>query len=395
MMASHLNDDVTLISRIQAVPAMLRVVCETTGLRFAAVARVTDTHWMACAVDDRLGFGLAPGGELALHTTLCDELRDSHKPIVIDHASEDPGFCDHPTPQLYRFESYISVPMFFPDGRLFGTICAFDPLPTPLRHSTAPAMVESFARLLSVMIETELAQQRTEAALLREQEAAELRDQFIAVLGHDLRNPLFAISAGAELLLRRTLEDRSRTVVEHIRASGERASRLVADVLDFARGRLGGGLTLKVALCPDLSQALQQVVKEIEGIYPNREVQAVLGNLEGVHCDRERVTQLVSNLLSNAILHGAQDQPVTLTAERTPGHLLISVHNYGPAIEDAVLAQLFQPFQRRRNERPGNGLGLGLYIAHHIAVAHGGELQVASTDAGTRFVFSLPLQVHD
>lgn len=392
MMASHLNDDVALISRIQAVPAMLRVVCETTGLRFAAVARVTDTHWMACAVDDRLGFGLAPGDELALHTTLCDELRDSHKPIVIDHASEDPGFCDHPTPQLYRFESYISVPMFFPDGRLFGTICAFDPQPIPLRDSTAPAMVESFARLLSVMIETELAQQRTEAALLREQEAAELRDQFIAVLGHDLRNPLFAISAGAELLLRRTLEDRSRTVVEHIRASGERASRLVADVLDFARGRLGGGLTLKVALCSDLSQALQQVVKEIEGIYPNREVQAVLGNLEGVHCDRERVTQLVSNLLSNAILHGAQDQPVTLTAERTPGHLLISVHNYGPAIEDAVLAQLFQPFQRRRNERPGNGLGLGLYIAHHIAVAHGGELQVASTDAGTRFVFSLPLQ---
>jgi signal transduction histidine kinase len=393
-MANNLSDDVALIRRIQAVPAMLRVVCETTGLRFAAVARVTDTHWMACAVDDRLGFGLGPGDELALHTTLCDELRDSHQAIIIDHASVDPVFCNHHTPRLYRFESYISVPMFFPDGRLFGTICAFDPLPAQLRGSTAPAMVESFARLLTVMIETELQQQRTEAALL-EQQAAELRDQFIAVLGHDLRNPLFAITAGTELLLRRAPDDRSRSIIEHIRASGQRASHLVADVLDFARGRLGGGLTVKLTPCPDLSAALHQVVTEIQGIYPARDVHAAIDDVDGVYCDRERVAQLVSNLLSNAMLHGAQDQPVTLTARRTDEHLLISVHNHGPEIDAAVLAQLFQPFQRRHGDRPGNGLGLGLYIAHQIALAHGGDLQVTSTTGdGTRFVFLMPLHSH-
>ncbi|WP_263262915.1 GAF domain-containing sensor histidine kinase [Pseudomonas sp. RIT-PI-S] len=390
-MANNFSSDVALIGRIEAVPGMLRVLCDTTGLRFAAVARVSDSHWTACAVHDRLGFGLEPGGQLELSSTLCDEIRGSHRTIVIDHASTDPLYCNHHTPRQYSFESYISVPLFYPDGRLFGTVCAFDPLPTQLRNSTATTMVESFARLLTTLMESQDHQQRTEQALLHEREVAELREQFIAVLGHDLRNPLFAIGAGAELLLRRSPDERTKGIVEHILASGRRASRLVEDVLDFARGRLGGGITVNLEPCPDLPQALRHVVAEIQRVHPQRTLQLFLGDLDGACCDRERVSQLVSNLVSNAIVHGARDGVVTITAERTATGLLISVHNLGPVIEDAVLVKLFQPFSRGHGERAGSGLGLGLYIAQQIAEAHGGHLQVTSSvEAGTLFSFHLP-----
>ena len=390
-MANSFSADVALIGRIGAVPTMLRVLCDTTGMRFAAVARVSDTHWTACAVEDRLGFGLGPGGQLELSTTLCDEIRGNHRTIVIDHASADPLYCDHHTPRLYSFESYISVPLFYPDGRLFGTLCAFDPKPANLRQGTAVPVVESFAQLLSSLMETQERQQRTEQALLLEQDAAELREQFIAVLGHDLRNPLFAMSAGAELLLRRGPDERTRAVLQHIVTAGQRASKLVADVLDFARGRLGGGITVTLAPCPDLSVTLRHVVEEIQSVHPHRTLQLVMGDIDGAVCDRERVAQLLSNLVSNAVLHGAKDSPVHVRAERRDGGLVISVHNLGPAIAGPMLLQLFQPFYRRGQNQTGSGLGLGLYIAQKIAVAHGGRIEVSSSDnAGTRFSFYLP-----
>ena len=189
--------DIATIGRISAVPAILQVISEMTGLRFAAVARVTDDSWTACAVRDQLDFGLPVGGELDLTTTLCHEIRGSHVSIVIDKASEDPLYRDHHTPRIYHFESYISVPVFRTDGRFFGTICALDPNPAQLRSSTIQSTMESFARVLSLQIEAEESLQQTEADLQQERETAELREQFIAVLGHDLRNPLFAINVGA------------------------------------------------------------------------------------------------------------------------------------------------------------------------------------------------------
>ncbi|HEX7955330.1 MAG TPA: GAF domain-containing protein, partial [Pyrinomonadaceae bacterium] len=121
--------DLEAVSRIDAVPKILEVVCRTTGMGFAAVARVTETRWVACAVRDEIAFGLKPGGELSVATTICDEIRGSGQAVVIDHAAEDVNFCRHPTPKMYGFQSYISVPIFRPDGSLFGTLCALDPAP--------------------------------------------------------------------------------------------------------------------------------------------------------------------------------------------------------------------------------------------------------------------------
>src|SRR4051812_45768883 len=108
---TRLDGDVAAIARIDAVPTILEAVCRTTGMGFAAVARVTEERWIACAVRDEIAFGLGPGGELKVATTICDEIRDSGEPVVIDHVAEDESFCGHSTPALYGFESYISVPI--------------------------------------------------------------------------------------------------------------------------------------------------------------------------------------------------------------------------------------------------------------------------------------------
>jgi signal transduction histidine kinase len=382
--------DIATIGRISAVPAILQVIRELTGLRFAAVARVTEESWTACAVLDQLDFGLQVGGELDVVTTLCHEIRAAHTSVVIDKASEDPLYRDHHTPRLYKFESYISVPVFRTDGRFFGTICALDPNPAQLKSSSIQSTMESFARMLALQIEAEENAQLTETALLQERETAELREQFIAVLGHDLRNPLFAICAGAEMLLRKHPDPAIDVRVRNILGSAQRATRLVDDVLDFARGRLGKGIPVNIQPCADLTEAVQQVVTEIRNVHPQRTIHASIGDLQGLPCDRARIAQLLSNLLANAVAHGDPAGDIEVIAQVEHDVLMLAVKNQGH-IPEAVLPHLFQPYSRPSASTPQAGLGLGLYIASQIAQSHGGHLHVASTaQSGTLFTFSLP-----
>ncbi|MDH0304039.1 MULTISPECIES: GAF domain-containing sensor histidine kinase [unclassified Pseudomonas] len=390
-MTQAANADIAIIGRINAVPAILQVICETTGLRFAAVARVTESSWTACAVLDTLGFGLAVGGELDVATTLCHEIHSTRETIVIDKASEDERYCRHHTPRLYRFESYISVPVLRTDGSFFGTICALDPNPTPLKGTAIQPMMESFARLLAIQIESEENAQRTERALRKERAMAEVREQFIAVLGHDLRNPLFAITAGAELLSQRLRDAKQRAIALHILTCGQRANQLVRDMLDFARGRLGTGIPLNLQPCHDLPEALGHVASELQRIHPQRRITLEIGQVGGLSCDRERITQLLSNLIANALVHGDPQGPVTVRAALADGTFTLSVHNHGTPIPAQTLPLLFQPFSRPISGAPQQGLGLGLYIANQIALAHGGHMEVtSSTEHGTLFSFRLP-----
>ena len=118
-MATHIAADVAAVQRIDAVPRILEIVCRSTGMGFAAVARVTDKRWVCCAVRDEIEFGLQPGGELKVETTICHEIRQSHHAVVIDHVEEDEVFAGHHTPAMYGFQSYISVPIALADGTIF------------------------------------------------------------------------------------------------------------------------------------------------------------------------------------------------------------------------------------------------------------------------------------
>ena len=390
MSQENFAEDLEAVSRIDAVPKILEVVCRTTGMGFAAVARVTAERWVACAVRDEIEFGLEPGGELEVATTICDEIRDSGHAVVIDHVSEDTNFCHHPTPKMYGFQSYISVPILRPDGRFFGTLCAIDPRPARLNTPETVGMFRLFADLIAFHLDAQERLRLSETALLDERQTAQLREQFFAVLGHDLRNPLNAVRGGAELLMMMPLPEKAAPVVALIKRSAARMTGLIENVLDFARARLGGGLVLNRAEDADLGATLEQVIEEARTVWPDREVRSEIDLGRPVNCDGARIAQMFSNLLANALTHGDPQGPVRVRARREGGDFELSVSNLGEPIPPETIGRLFQPYTRA-GDRPGRqGLGLGLYIASQIAHAHDGKLEVESTPAETRFTFHMP-----
>jgi signal transduction histidine kinase len=382
--------DIAAIRRIDAVPTILDVVCRTTGMGFAAVARVTEERWIACSVRDDIAFGLVPGGELKVETTICNEIRDSREPVIIDHVAEHPDFCNHHTPATYGFQSYISMPILLPDGRFFGTLCAIDPRPAQVDNPETIDMFRMFADMIAFHLDAQAQIDRSAATLFDERRTAELREQFIAVLGHDLRNPLASIDAGTRLLARDPAPDKAAKVLGLMQNSVARMAALIDNVLDLARGRLGGGLTLQRAPV-QLGPVLRQVIEELRASHPKQPVEAVIELDAEIDCDRGRIAQLLSNLLGNALTHGAADQPVLVHAATREGVFELSVSNAGEEIPAAAIERLFQPFARGAVRPDQAGLGLGLYIASEIARAHGGSLSVASSPMQTRFTFLMPL----
>ena len=304
-------EDVETIGRIDVVPMLLEVVCRTTGMGFAAIARVTEDRWVACAVRDEIAFGLTPGGELDVETTICHEIRQSGQAVVIDHVAEDAVFRGHPTPARYGFQSYISQPIFR-DGQFFGTLCAIDPKPARLRTPAVMGMFKLFAELIAQHMETQDRLARSEAALLSERQAAKLREQFIAVLGHDLRNPLASIQTGGRLLAKTPLNERATMLVGAMQASVMRMAGLIDDVMDFARARLGGGFEVERRTADRLEGTIAQAVNELRLAHPDREIVTEVALSQPVACDPARVAQLLSNLLANALRHGAETGPVTV-----------------------------------------------------------------------------------
>lgn len=139
--------DLDAVAAVPGLHPLLEAVIRATGMRFAAVARVTDQRWTACAVYDLIDFGLRPGQDLELETTICNEIRQHHRTVHFDRASVHPLFAGHPTPAMYGFESYISVPILRADGSFFGTLCALDPEPALLDAATVQAL-ELFAEAI-------------------------------------------------------------------------------------------------------------------------------------------------------------------------------------------------------------------------------------------------------
>ncbi len=384
--------DLEAISRLRAVPTILRVISETTGLRFTLVARVTDDQWVVCAFHDELSLGLRPRGALAVATTLCKKVRAIQAPVAMGHASTDVYW---PTPRMYGFESYISVPLFRTDGRYFGTVCGLDPRPLPVTQHKVTDMMRHFSELISLQLAADAREQAAHAEVVKSEQAVRLREQFIAVLSHDLRNPLASVGVTTEALLQRPLNEAERRSLERIRFSVQRMATMVTDLLDVTRAKLGSGLGVVMADASDLESTFRHVVSELEQANPQRTVNVTIGKLGTVRCDSERLGQLLSNLLANALVHGAPDRPVDVRAERSAGPrgdtLLIEVRNQGTAIPAAVRERLFQPYTRGGSGSP-HGLGLGLYIVKQISDAHGGSLEVESTnEGGTCFRFHLPV----
>ena len=221
------------------------------------------------------------------------------------------------------------------------------------------------------------------------------REIFLSVLGDDLRRPLAGMRKdSAASLAAPDLVEPHRGVIGRAHANAVRMTRMVDDLLDFTQGRLGSGIPIDRETV-DLAQVVRDAVNEVCTAQPECSVQFTpSGDLTG-QWDAARVTQVVTNLIGNAVLHGAASSLITISAQGEPTQVVLRMHNYGRAIPQADLPGLFSPYRRFHAYdaalRVSGNLGLGLYIAERIIAAHGGSIDVRSSDAaGTLFTVRLP-----
>jgi GAF domain-containing protein len=159
----NLKAEAIALGRDERLRAMLRDICDATGMGFAAVARVTEQRWIACLVEDRIEFGLDPGGELKIHETICDEIRDSGEAVVFDDASTDIKWSRHPVPVIYGFKSYCSFPVYLDDGSFFGTLCAIDPARRRVADDAIVAMFTAYAKEVGAILSQAIREARSAA----------------------------------------------------------------------------------------------------------------------------------------------------------------------------------------------------------------------------------------
>ncbi len=260
--------------------------------------------------------------------------------------------------------------------------------------SSAPIRDRDGAIVAAVATMVDVTERRRaqEAAL----QAALFGERLIAIVSHDLRNPLNAIQLSAtQLLHSEVLAERERRLVTRLARSADRMRRMISELLDFTRGRLGGGIPIQ-RVAGDVRAVVRQGVEELEAAWPERSlrVQVGPGRYEG-QWDADRLLQVVSNLGGNALQYGPPELPVTFRLSDAGDAVVLEVHNGGEPIPPEMLPRLFDPFRRGTSAGhaggAGAGLGLGLYIVEQVVKGHGGRIEAQSAaEAGTTFRVTLP-----
>lgn len=226
----------------------------------------------------------------------------------------------------------------------------------------------------------------------------EAQHVFLAILGHDVRNPLGAISMGAQIIGQdKDLPVKHQRVAAQVIKSTQRVSEIVADLLDFSTSHLGGGIPVTAADM-DFRVECEAVVQEMKMFHPERQFELEMHGDLHVHWDRSRMNQALSNLIANAVQHGSGTSPIAISATRDKSEVVFVVQNDGEVISRERIDKMFDPARTfaiksvsERSASHTNNLGLGLYISHEIAVAHGGMIKVASSQAhGTTFTVRIP-----
>jgi PAS domain S-box-containing protein len=273
------------------------------------------------------------------------------------------------------------VPFVFRDGRrgfIEGTF---------LPQRNAAGEVSGYVSLVSDITE----RKQDEA---RKKDQADFEQQLIGIVSHDLRNPLNAILLGATALVRREeLDERAVKSVLRIQSSAERAVRMVKDLLDFTQARLGGGIPMRPGPL-DLHALVRQGVEEVEVAYPGRTVEVRQEGEARGEWDSDRIAQVVTNLVTNALKYSPEGTPVRVVTRAEGDWVSLCVQNEGAPIPSEKLPSLFEPLQRATatHDRSSRSIGLGLYIVKQLVRAHAGTIEVVSNEeAGTTFTVRLPL----
>ncbi len=323
------------------------------------------------------------GGTMPREFSPCGEVLRRNAPILMINMVAYYSYVS----QLNAPPQEVLLVPFHNKGKPIGTVWVVAHDTTRKFDGEDLRILKSLTNFASVAVAAFARTNELERANAAAAAASELREQFIAVLEHDLRNPLAAIANGAQMLEREVPPERVKPLAKIIGGSAFRIGELVDNLLDLTRGRLAGGIGITLETVDTLVPMIDQVVAELRSAFPDRIVTTRYGFGVPVTVDIDRIGQMISNLVGNALRHGDPRAPVTVEAHSTDELLLISVANSGSPIPAAVMERLFQPFERGSKGSSSEGLGLGLYIASEIAKAHGGSLTATSTPEQTVFRF--------
>jgi sigma-B regulation protein RsbU (phosphoserine phosphatase) len=223
------------------------------------------------------------------------------------------------------------------------------------------------------------------------EDRAQFAEQLVGMVSHDIRNPLSVIQMSAVLVARGVGPEQQQLALDRITRSVRRMQHLIGDLLDFSQARLGRGLSVNRREV-ELQQPIADAVSELAIAFPQSRIQQERNGEAQCHADPERIVQAIGNLVANAVNHGSPDQPITVRSEVGHGVFRISVHNAGAPIPPEVAPRLFEPMVRGAAHGASKGVGVGLFFVREIVRAHGGTVQVHSTEReGTTFWIELPL----
>ncbi|VVP47803.1 Adaptive-response sensory-kinase SasA [Pseudomonas fluorescens] len=235
------------------------------------------------------------------------------------------------------------------------------------------------------------AQERLNEAHEKAQRRAVFAEQMVAIVSHDLKNPLTAIKMASEILARTEQRSKETKLLGHISSSADRAHRMIAELLDFALARVGRGITVSFTT-GDLHKIASQSVAELQVAFPQAQLVHATSGTGTVKLDSDRVQQIIGNLVANSVAYGDLLQPITITSRIENATASICVHNVGSAIPESLRSALFEPMTRGTGKDSDlRSVGLGLFIVREIARAHGGDVSVNSTvENGTSFTAHFP-----
>lgn len=435
MLEDHFKQDITNIKNIAIVPTLLNVICQTTGMGFAAIARVTEDRWITCSVQDNVLFGLKAGDELKIKTTICDEIRQNPKPVIIDNVSEDKEYHDHHTPAMYNLQSYISVPIIRQDGSFFGTLCAIDPKPNNLKEFKVREMFNLFAELISFHL-TAIEQDVANKTILKEKthllEKTKIEknqveklnsdiekkliqknislekmnselEAFNYISSHDLQEPLRKIQLFTDTIEREeaaNLSERGKAAFHKIKTSAFRMQNLINDLLIYSKTKFDDRkFELK-----DLNTIARDVIEDLTNEFENKNVTFDIQELGKLSVIEFQFRQLLYNLINNSLKFASAERNliITVSAQITNGELeklsplskyhKITISDNGIGFDQSYSEKIFGLFQALHT-KPLKSTGIGLTIVKRIVENHNGFIKAEGTlNQGAKFSIFIPIK---
>jgi signal transduction histidine kinase len=402
---------------------------------FAAIARVTEDRWITCSVQDNVLFGLKPGDELKIKTTICDEIRQNPKPVIIDNVSEDKDYHDHHTPAMYKLQSYISVPIMRQDGTFFGTLCAIDPKPNSLKEFKIREMFNLFAELISfhlAAIEQKLESKKIleektnllEKTQVEKNEAEKLNSDFKKKLieknlslekmnseleafnyisSHDLQEPLRKIQLFTDTIEREeagNLSEKSKTAFHKIKTSAFRMQNLINDLLIYSKTKFDD----RKFEVKDLNIITKDVIEDLTNEFENKNVLFDIQKLGKLSVIEFQFRQLLYNLINNSLKFASPDRDliITVSGEITNGELeklsplskyyKITISDNGIGFDPLYSERIFGLFQALHT-KPLKSTGIGLTIVKRIVENHHGFIRAEGVlNQGAKFDIFIPVE---